>query len=361
VNPIIGQVTDLARQTGVDLDEVFEAIEHAVHGSWSRHHDMQDVTRSVNIDRSTGKIEVSFIDGSTQTIDLTHDEHGRVVANAVKNVLAGFVRNAKASDQLERWAGREGTIIRGRVIDSDSKRTMVDVDGATGIIPASKRVNGDFHRTGDTVAFLLTKMGVSRQGQVELVGTRRGTDFVLALVAEHVPEVAGGQVSVVSIARVDGEETLMVVASNAPDVSATWSVRGQDNVRSRSIGQDMPRRERLQIVQHDENPAELVKRALRPDRAKTVTCDDDKCAVIGISGKLDEAQLKRRLTLIGEILDRDMFVEASSDDGSARQRPSETDAGTGQCQYWIRGGAKQCPNRAEPGSRFCSLPGHTDQ
>jgi transcription antitermination factor NusA-like protein len=358
VNSTLQQVSQLAQQTGVDPDEVFEAIEHAVHGTWSRQHDLQGVTRSVSIDRATGQITVQFIDDSTQEIDLTRDEHGRAVAGAVKNVLAGFVRRARASDQLAAWNGREGEVIRGQVIDSDAKRTLVDVGGATGIIPASCRVKGDFHRSGDDVAFMLQKIDVSRQGEVELVGTRRGTDYVRALIADHVPEISGGQVEVTGLARQDGEESLVVVASREGDVSATWSVRGPDNVRSRSIGKDLPRRERLQVIQHHDDAAEMVRRALRPARVKAVSCHEGRCTIIGVDDRLSTEQLVRRLTLIGELLDLDMHVEQETSEDSARTRPAATGAqpaSDGQCTYMIRGGTKRCPNQAVEGTDRCSL------
>lgn len=359
MNPMLDQINQLAAQTGVQPDEIFEALEHSIHGVWTRQHDMQEVTQAVLIDRKNGAITVQLIDGSTLPIDLTDDEHGRVAAKAVKDVLAGFVRRAKSSEQLEQWADKDGRILRGRVIDSDKKRTLVDVDGATGIIPASKRVQGDFHRIGDTVAFMLIKLDVSRRGEIELVGTRRGPEFVEALIADIVPEINGGQVEVIASARVDGEETLVVVRSNESDVSATWSVRGPDNVRSRSIQGDMPRRERLQIVQDNEDLAELVRRALRPSSVKAVSVDDEKVTIIGIDDKMDLERLKRRLKLLGEVLDRDMIVEAGGSEGGQRTRDGGHSSSGGldpsRCKHMIRGGVRQCPNTLAPGSEYCGL------
>lgn len=360
MNPMLDQIKQLAAQTGVQPDEVFEALEHSIHSVWTRQHEMQGMTRGVKIDRQSGAVTVEFIDDSVQSIDLTDDEHGRVAARAVKEVLSGFVRRAKSSEQLEQWADYEGRILRGRVIDSDKKRTLVDVQGASGIIPASKRVQGDFHRIGDQVAFMVTKIDVSRRGEVELVGTRRGPEFVEALIADIVPEIASGDVEVAAAARVDGEETLVLVRSNTHDVSAAWAVRGPDNVRSRSIQGDMPRRERLQVVADSDDLNELVRRGLRPANVKAVSHDDETVTIIGVDDKMDLERLKRRLKLLGQILDRDMIVEAGSAEGGKRTRDGGSagaDAAIDptRCKKMIRDGARQCPNTPLEGSDYCGL------
>jgi transcription antitermination factor NusA-like protein len=357
VNQILGQVRQLADSTKSDPEEILSAVERAMRSAWTRQHGLSEATESVRIDRSTGDVYVHFIDGSSQRIDLTEGERARAMAGAAKGALAGFTRRSRASTQLAAWQGREGTLVRGTVIDSTNKRTLVALDGATGIIPASRRVRGDFHREGEQVSFLLEKIDVSRQGEVELVGTRRGEKFVCAAVAEHVPEVHSGQVEITNAARVDGEETLLVVRSISSDISGPWSVRGPDNVRLRSIGQELPRRERLQVVAHSDDLVEFVRNALHPQRAKTVRCTDERCTIIGAEGRLDEPQLRRRLTLIGQLLDRDMHVEAESESEGARVRPSMTasEETVTHCQEWIRDGKRQCPNQHLTGSHYCAL------
>lgn len=359
MNQILGQVRQLADSTKMDSEEILEAVEHAIRSAWTRQHGLQEVVASVHIDRASGNVSVHFIDGSIQRIDLGGDDHARQVAGAVKNVLTSFMRRSRAAEQLAVWEGREGSIVRGRVIESTAKRTTVALDGATGIIPASRRVKGDFHREGEAISFMLEKVDVSRRGDVELVGTRRGPDFVRAVVAEHVPEVSGGHVEIAAAARIDGEETLLVVRSLAPDVSASWSVRGPDNVRLRSIGQDMPRRERLQVVAETSDINEFVRQALRPQRVKSVQCTDERCTITGADGRLDEQQLRRRLTLIGQIIDRDMHVEAEREDTGVegRTRPSMTSeqGSSAHCQHWIRSGQRQCPNQPVEGSSYCAL------
>lgn len=350
-------ISDLAQQAGVELDELYEALEHALKSTWVKAHDMADITDRLSIDRTTGGAVIHFIDGTHRPIDLSDDEYARQSAATVKRALSSLVRSARSQDQRNEWEDQIGRLARGRVISSDSKRTLVELrDGAAGVIPESRRVKKERLRKGHDVAFVLEKIDVMNRGEVELVGSRTGADFVLQLLIDYVPEVASGDVTITHLARIDGEESICVARSSAPDVNATFSVRGVDGVRSRGMRKDLPQGEHLSIVAYSDDQGELIRRALRPDRAHAVVeSSPGQFTIAGFDGEAD--RIKRRLRLIEKLLGVTLQIGDATQSGpklrgAAVQVPGARD---GQCKQMIRDGAKRCPNQAEAGSEYCSM------
>jgi N utilization substance protein A len=97
--------------------------------------------------------------------------------------------------------------------------------------------------------------------------------LVKALFALEVPEVADGTVEITAIAREAGHRSKIAVRSLKPDVNAKGSCIGPLGQRVRQIMSELGG-EKIDIVDHSDDPATMIAQALSPAKVSSVTIVD---------------------------------------------------------------------------------------
>ena len=87
-------------------------------------------------------------------------------------------------------------------------------------------------------------------------------------------EIKDGTVEIMSIAREAGSRTKMAVRSNNPNVDAVGACVGLNGARVNSIVDEL-RGEKIDIINWDENPGNLIQNALSPAKIVAVFADPD--------------------------------------------------------------------------------------
>jgi N utilization substance protein A len=88
-----------------------------------------------------------------------------------------------------------------------------------------------------------------------------------------VPEIADGTVEITAIAREAGHRSKIAVRSNAPDVNGKGSCIGPQGQRVRHVMSELSG-EKIDIVDHSDDPAEMIAHALSPARVTSVEIVD---------------------------------------------------------------------------------------
>ena len=104
--------------------------------------------------------------------------------------------------------------------------------------------------------------------------SRTHPELVKRLFESEVTEIQDGTVEIMSIAREAGSRTKIAVYSNDPDVDAVGSCVGKNGERVNSIVEEL-RGEKIDIVNWDENPGNLIQNALSPAKIVAVFADPD--------------------------------------------------------------------------------------
>jgi N utilization substance protein A len=89
----------------------------------------------------------------------------------------------------------------------------------------------------------------------------------------EVPEVADGTVEITAIAREAGHRTKMAVRARVPGVNPKGACIGPMGARVRAVMAEL-RGEKIDIVDHSDDPAEMVAHALSPARVLSVEVVD---------------------------------------------------------------------------------------
>ena len=268
----------------ITLDTLLAAIEQALLSAYHRTPGAHENARVV-VDRRTGHVTVWARErtnndaepGEEPTFDPefdhTPDGFGRVATSTARQVIVQRLHDAEDEAVLGSFRGAEGELVAGVVQQGRDPRTvLVAIRGTEAVLPAHEQVPTETYVHGERIrAFVLDVARGPKGPSITLSRTHPG--LVRKLFALEVPEVADGSVEITAIAREAGHRTKMSVRSRVPGLNAKGACIGPLGSRVRAVMAEL-HGEKIDIVDHSDDPAEMVAHALSPARVLSVTIVD---------------------------------------------------------------------------------------
>jgi len=279
----VSALKSLVREKNLSLELVVESIEQALLVAYQRSQGSHMQSR-VELNRKTGHVtvwareEIPREDPETPVqfgpeFDDTPDNFGRVAASTARQVLLGRLREAEGDATLIEFTGREGDLVSGVIQQGTNPRMIrVDLGKIEANLPPEEQSPGETYAHGERIKCLVTGVRRGFKGPVVTV-SRTHPDLVKALFALEVPEVADGTVEITAIAREAGHRSKIAVRSLKPDVNAKGSCIGPLGQRVRQIMSELGG-EKIDIVDHSDDPATMIAQALSPAKVSSVTIVD---------------------------------------------------------------------------------------
>lgn len=283
----------IERERDISLDVLVEAIEQALLSAYHRTPGAYPRAR-VELDRQTGHVTVWAreplptpdappVDGEEEAVpapvelgpefDHTPAGFGRIATSTARQVIVQRLRDAEDDAVLGTFRGKEGEVLGGVIQQGRDPRTvLVDIGGTEAVLPAHEQVPTEQYVHGERIRGYVLEVARGNRGpQVTLSRTHPG--LVRKLFALEVPEVADGTVEITAIAREAGHRTKMAVRATVPGVNAKGACIGPLGGRVRAVMAEL-HGEKIDIVDHSDDPAEMVANALSPARVLSVTVVD---------------------------------------------------------------------------------------
>ncbi|HXK36241.1 MAG TPA: transcription termination factor NusA [Candidatus Paceibacterota bacterium] len=199
-------------------------------------------------------------------------DFGRIAAQTAKQVVIQRLREAERASVLAEYRGKEGGLVSGLVQRREGPVVFIDLGKTNGVLPVSEQMQGDHYRIGQRLRFYIMKVEDAARGPV-IVLSRAHPNLVQELFRMEVPEIDSGAVKVMGIAREPGSRTKIAVASSEEGVDPIGSLVGQRGVRVQTVINDLGG-EKIDIIQHDEDPIRFIANALSPAKILQVTLTD---------------------------------------------------------------------------------------
>jgi transcription termination/antitermination protein NusA len=199
-------------------------------------------------------------------------DFGRIAAQTAKQVVIQRLREAERASVMTEYKGKEGGLVSGIVQRREGPLVFIDLGKTSGLLPASEQMPGDHYRLGQRLRFYILKVDDTARGPV-IVLSRSHPNLVRELFRMEVPEIDSGAVQVMGIAREAGSRTKIAVASTEEGVDPIGSLVGQRGVRVQTVISDLAG-EKIDIIQHDQDPVRYIANALSPAKILTVTLTD---------------------------------------------------------------------------------------
>lgn len=346
VKQLVLAVHSIAEEKNLPEDTVLTVIEQAIAAAWRRDNGErdQDVRCELNINDGTARVyvgrevvkevgspavEISLEDAKKVKAevavgDIIEDEHevisfGRVAAQTAKQVVLQRLREAEREVVLGEYEDKIGTVVNGTVHRVEPRVIRVDLGKATGIIPQSEQIQGEYYSIGARIKVYIKDIERDNRGP-QLILSRGNEKFIEYLFRQEVPELETGAVEIKAVAREAGRRTKLAVFSNVPGVDPVGTFVGGHGTRVQAVMNEIGDQEKIDIVCFDENieqyiinslsPAEISKVEIdeKEKRAKVFVTEDQQSIAIGRAGQ--NVRLASRLT--GYELDIEQYQIANA-------------------------------------------------
>lgn len=307
------QVADIvAREKGIDKQEVIKAIEHALEKTSKMKYGMERDIR-VSINQQTGQVNVtryrkiveevanpeleisiedakkinpkSVLDEEFQE-DLPPPDYGRVAAQGAREVIFQEIRASERAHQYEEFKDRVGEIVNALVKRIEFGNVIVEVGRAEGIIRKDQLIPREVFRVGDRVRAIIVDLKLDSFGPL-ITLSRTSNSFMQKLFAQEVPEVYDGLITIQAVARDPGSRAKIAVYSSDPNMDPVGACVGPRGARVQAVTNELGG-EKVDVVLWSSNTATFIVNALAPAEISKVVLDEDEHLVEVV---LDESQL----------------------------------------------------------------------
>jgi N utilization substance protein A len=296
---LLGVADAVAREKGIDRDEVIKAMELAIQKA-SRAKYGYDRDIRTHIDRKTAEItmqayrevvEVVENEGAQILLedarrinkdiqlgefivdDLPPFDFGRVAAQTAKQVIFQKVRDAERQMQFEEYKDRVGEVINGLVKRVEFGNLMIDIGRAEGILMRDKLIPREAFRPGDRIRAYIEDVRLEPRGS-QIFLSRTHPQFLVKLFAQEVPEIYDGHIEVKAAARDPGSRAKIAVYSGDKTLDPVGACVGMRGSRVQAVVNEL-RGEKVDIIPWSDNPAVFVINSLIPAEVSKVVLDED--------------------------------------------------------------------------------------
>ena len=331
---LIEAIRAVASEKGISEEILFDAVETSLKTACRNHFKTEAENVEVSIDRENGDyhvyVEKTVVETPEEVVDdflyitledaqkiakkaqvgdlikveYQSKEFGRIATQNAKNTILQRIREEERSAIYNSFRGTEKSIVEGKVQRIVQRNLVLNLGKADAILNEKEMVKGEHYRVGDRVRVYVLEVKSTSKGPRILV-SRTHPDFVKALFEKEVDEIKEGIVEIKRIAREPGSRTKIAVYSNDPSVDPVGACVGIKGARVNSVVDELGD-EKIDIVNWDENPGNLIQNALSPAQtvavfadpdeksAKVVVPDDQLSLAIGKEGQ--NARLAAKLT-----------------------------------------------------------------
>jgi N utilization substance protein A len=202
-----------------------------------------------------------------------HDDFGRIAAQTAKQVIVQRLREVEREVALEEYKEKEGEIVGVQVQRLEGKNVVVDLGKTMGIMYPEDQIAGENYRIGERLRVYVVKVEASSKGPVILV-SRSHPKIVAKLFELEIPEVASGVVEIKSLTREAGARTKIAVWTDQEGIDPIGSCVGQKGTRIDTIISEL-NREKIDIIEWSEDPAEFISNALSPAKVLNVDVNEE--------------------------------------------------------------------------------------
>jgi len=303
-------VRTIAEEKNLPEETVLSIIEQAIAAAWRRDNGERDqeVRSELNVNDGTANVfvgrevveevgsdalEISLADAKkikkdAVLGDVIEEKHevtsfGRVAAQTAKQVVLQRLREAEREVVLAEYEDKIGTVVNGIVQRVEPRVIRVELGKASGIIPQSEQIQGEFYNVGSRIKVYIKDIERDNRGP-QLILSRANEQFVEYLFRQEVPELEAGAVEIKAIAREAGRRTKLAVASTVPGVDPVGTFVGGHGTRVQAVMNEIGDQEKIDIITFDENSDQFIKNALSPAEVVRVSINEkDKRATVYVS------------------------------------------------------------------------------
>ena len=294
-------IRSIAEEKNLPEETVLDVVQQAIAAAWRRDHGdrEQEVRAEMNTQDGTAKIFIAYevveeveqpatqktveearkIKKDAEVGDIVEEtdvatSFGRVAAQTAKQVVLQKLREAEREVVMEEFADKIGTVIVGTVQRVEPRLVRVELGKATGILPASEQIPGEYYGIGSRIKVYLKDVERENRGP-QLILSRANEPFIEYLFRQEVPEMETGAVEIKALAREAGKRTKLAVNSTVPGVDPVGTFVGGHGTRVQAVMNEIGDQEKIDIITFDSDSKNFIANALSPAEISSIEIDEE--------------------------------------------------------------------------------------
>ena len=315
---LIDVFSEIAREKNVERSELGSIIEQLfLYIIEKQRGDSENCSVIVNIDKGEIEIyaerkivnevedptheialsEVRKLEPDLEDLDIGEDYievidptvFGRRLVATAKQFFAQRIQDVEKKYIFEDYNQRVGEIIIGTVHQVQKDNIYINIEHAELRMPRREQIQSERYRRGDTIRAIIKSVDVTPKGP-DIIVSRSSNQFLYKLFEMEVPEIEDGIIDITTITRQPGERAKIIVKSQDRRIDAVGACVGMRGSRIQAIVRELSN-EKIDIINHSEQPEILISRALSPAKPINLYIDDDRryCDAIFGDDDLDTA------------------------------------------------------------------------
>lgn len=234
--------------------------------------DVEDKLLQIPLEEAV-KINPAAAVGDKVEVKINSQSFGRIATQIAKNVILQKIREEERSAIYDYYYKKQKNIVTGIVQRINGNNISVNLGRAEGLLNEKEIVPSEHLKPQDRIKVYVIDVRTTNRGPRILV-SRTHPELVKKLFEQEVTEIQEGVVEIKSIAREAGSRTKIAVYSNDPRVDAVGACVGVNGIRVNNIVEEL-RGEKIDIINWDENPGNLIQNALSPAKIVAVFADPE--------------------------------------------------------------------------------------
>jgi len=195
-------------------------------------------------------------------------DYGRIAAQTAKQVILQKIREVEKEVIFEEFKRKEEEIVSGIVQRVEKESVFFDIGKVLGILPKAEQIPNEIYKIGQRFKLYVLEVEKGPRG-TQVILSRAFPKFVSKLFELEVPEIAGNQVVIKSIAREAGSRTKIAVKSEAEGIDPIGSTVGQRGTRVMAVTSELGG-EKIDITEYSEDPEKYIAKSLSPAKVLEV-------------------------------------------------------------------------------------------
>lgn len=290
----------IAEEKNLPEEMVLDIVQQAIAAAWRRDNGdrEQNVRAILNQNDGTAKVFVMYdvvedvenpatqmtveqaqkLKKGAKLDDVVEEEFeaktfGRVAAQTAKQVVLQKLREAEREVVTAEFEDKVGQVLVGTVSRIEPRVARVEINKATGILPASEQIPGERLMPGSRIKVYLKEIERENRGP-QLILSRANAEFVRYLFSQEVPEMETGAVEIKAIAREAGKRTKLAVASSIPGVDPVGTFVGGHGTRVQAVMNEIGDQEKIDIINYDDDIKNFIANALSPAEISSIELNE---------------------------------------------------------------------------------------
>ena len=213
--------------------------------------------------------------GDVITIEVKSEEFSRKAAKNAKNTIVQTIREQEKNALYNELHAKEKEIVTGVVPRiNDNGDMTIDIGRTQAVLKADDNFKDKQFKCGDRIKVYVASVSNRERSGLSVKISRKSQELVKKLFEEEVTEIKDGTVEIMAIAREAGSRTKMAVRANVPHVDPVGACVGINGARVKNIVNELGN-EQIDIVEWDDNPAQLIVNALSPAKVVSAVADEE--------------------------------------------------------------------------------------